>query len=144
MKTYSAKKDEINRKWYLIDATDKPLGRLASKVASILRGKHKPVFTPHIDTGDFVIVINASKVKLTGNKKDNNVKYRHSGYPGGIKEIPLAKMMEETPEKVIHNAVRGMIPKNRLGRKIIMKLKVYKGDTHPHESQRPEKKELAV
>jgi large subunit ribosomal protein L13 len=144
MKTYSAKPKEIERKWHLIDAKDLPLGRLASQVASILRGKHKAIFTPHIDTGDFVIVINAEKIKLTGNKIHNKMKYRHSGYPGGLKETPIAKQLAEKPEDVIWDAVWGMIPHNRLGRDVIKKMKVYRGPEHPHKAQNPEKKELAI
>lgn len=143
-KTYSAKPKEIVRKWFLVDAKDVPLGRLASQVASILRGKHKPVFTPHIDTGDFVIVINSAKIKLTGNKINKKIKYRHSGYPGGLKETPVAKQLAENPEDVIWDAVWGMIPHNRLGREVIKKLKVYSGEEHPHKAQNPEMKELAI
>lgn len=144
MKTYSAKPREIDRKWHLIDAKDVALGRLASQVASILRGKHKPIYTPHIDTGDFVVVINAEKVKLTGNKLENKMKYRHSGYPGGLKVTPISKQMVENPEKVIEDAVWGMIPHNSLGREVIKKMKVYRGEEHPHKAQKPKKKEIVI
>ncbi|HID16508.1 MAG TPA: 50S ribosomal protein L13 [Candidatus Atribacteria bacterium] len=138
MKTYVPKKEEIKRKWYVIDATGKPLGRLATQVANILRGKHKPIYTPFIDTGDYVIIVNAEKVVLTGNKEEQKVYYRHSGYPGGIKKIPYKKMKEKFPERVIKIAVKGMIPHNSMGRKMLRKLKVYKGEKHPHEAQMPE------
>lgn len=143
-KTYSAKPGEIEKKWYLIDAKDVPLGRLSTQVATLLRGKHKPVFTPHIDTGDFVVVINAEKIKLTGNKLQNKVKYSHSGYPGGLKEMPISKQIAEKPEEVIRDAVWGMIPHNRLGREVIKKLRVYKGEAHPHKAQNPEKKDIVL
>jgi len=140
--TYMAKPAEVDRKWYIIDATDQILGRLASEVASILRGKHKPTYTPHIDTGDFVIVVNADKVKLSGNKLDQK-KYRyHSGYPGGLKEIDYRTLLQRKPEKAVEIAVKGMLPKNRLGRQMFKKLKVYKGNEHPHEAQKPEIREL--
>ena len=138
MKTYVPKKEEIQRKWYVIDAAGKPLGRLATQVADILRGKHKPIYTPFIDTGDYVVVINADKVVLTGNKEDQKVYYRHSGYPGGIKDIPYKKMKAKFPERIIKIAVKGMIPHNSMGRKMLRKLKVYKGSEHPHEAQMPE------
>ena len=138
MKTYVPKKEDIKRKWYVIDATGKPLGRLATQVATILRGKHKPIYTPYMDTGDYVIVINAEKVALTGGKEDKKVYYKHSGYPGGLKAIPYKKMKEKFPERIIRIAVKGMIPHNSLGRKMLKKLKVYKGAEHPHEAQMPE------
>jgi len=138
MSTVSAKAHEVERKWFVVDATDKPLGRLASNVAQILRGKHKPIFTPHVDTGDFVVVINAEKVKLTGQKLDKKLYQRHSGQPGGFKETPYRQLMEERPAFVIEKAVKGMLPKNRLGRKISGKLKVYAGGTHPHAAQQPD------
>mgnify|MGYP001661421523 FL=1 len=138
MKSYMAKADEVERKWYVIDAEGKVLGRLASEVASILRGKKKPIFTPHVDCGDFVIIINADKAVLTGNKLNQKIHAYHTGYPGGRKEIVYAEMMEKRPEKVIELAVKGMLPKNRLGRKMIKKLKVYAGNEHPHEAQSPE------
>lgn len=133
-----AKADEIERKWYVIDAEGKVLGRLAAEIASVLRGKKKPIFTPHVDCGDFVIVINADKVVLTGNKLNQKIHAYHTGYPGGRKEVVYAEMMEKRPEKVIELAVKGMLPKNRLGRKMIKKLKVYAGNEHPHAAQSPE------
>ncbi len=138
MKTYVPKKEEIERKWYVIDAAGKPLGRLATQIATILRGKHKPIYTPFMDTGDYVVVINAEKVVLTGGKEEKKVYYRHSGYPGGLKVIPYKKMKEKFPEKVIRIAVKGMIPHNSLGRKMLKKLKVYRGAEHPHKAQMPE------
>lgn len=142
MKTYTAKKGDIERQWVVIDAQDQVLGRLATRVAQILRGKTKPVFTNHVDTGDFVIIVNAEKIRLTGNKLDGKVYYRHSGYPGGIKGMTAREMLERKPEQVIKTAVKGMLPKNRLGSKMISKLKVYAGPDHPHEAQQPEKLEL--
>ncbi len=142
MKTFSAKKEEVERKWYVIDAEDKVLGRLASQVASILRGKHKPIFTPHVDTGDHVVIINADKVRLTGRKWQQKKYYRHSGYPGGIKEIVAEKLLKEKPERIIEYAVWGMLPHNRLGRKMMRKLKVYAGPEHPHQAQKPEPLEV--
>lgn len=137
-----AKPEELQRKWYVIDAAGQPLGRLASEVASILRGKHTPRFTPHVDTGDFVIVINAEKVVLTG-KKLKQKKYRyHTGYPGGLKEVSYETLMAKHPEKVIEMAVKGMLPHNRLGRQMYKKLKVYRGAEHPHQAQKPEVWEL--
>ncbi len=138
MKTYVPKKEDIKRKWYVIDATGKPLGRLATQVATILRGKHKPIYTPYMDTGDYVIVINAEKVALTGGKEDKKVYYKHSGYPGGLKAIPYKKMKEKFPERIIRIAVKGMIPHSSLGRKMLKKLKIYKGAEHPHKAQMPE------
>ncbi len=142
MKTFSAKKEEVERKWYVIDAEDKVLGRLASQVASILRGKHKPIFTPHVDTGDHVVIINAEKVRLTGRKWSQKKYYRHSGYPGGLKEIVAEKLLKEKPERIIEYAVWGMLPHNRLGRKMMRKLKVYAGPQHPHQAQKPEPLEV--
>lgn len=138
MKTQFAKKGEIERKWYVVDAEGKVLGRLASQIASHLRGKHKPVFTPHVDTGDFVVVVNADKVKFTGKKLDQKLYYRHSNYPGGLRSETLKKRLETKPEEVVRDAVWGMLPKNRLGRTLIKKLKVYRGTEHPHEAQKPE------
>ena len=138
MKTYIAKKEEIKRKWYVVDADNKILGRLATKVADTLRGKKKTIFTPYVDTGDFVVVVNAGKVKLTGKKAESKLYIRHSGYPGGLKEEEFEHMMKTKPEKVVEKAVRGMIPKTKLGNKIFKKLKVYKGATHPHKNQKPE------
>lgn len=138
MKTYFAKKEEpIEKKWVLIDAEGMILGRMVTEIADILRGKNKPVYTPHVDTGDFVIVINAEKVRLTGKKWDQKVYYRHSGYPGGIKGQPAKEVLEKKPEQLIRHAVKGMLPKNRLGRKMFTKLKVYCGAEHPHEAQVP-------
>ncbi len=142
MTSFMAKTAEIERKWYVVDATDKPLGRLASEVAMILQGKRKPIYTPHLDTGDHVIVINADKVKLTGAKWDQK-KYRyHTGYPGGLKEISYQQMREKHPERIIEIAVKGMLPKTALGRQMYRKLKVYAGSEHPHEAQQPESYEL--
>ena len=138
MKSYMAKANEVERKWYVIDAEGKVLGRLASEIASVLRGKRKPIFTPHVDCGDFVIVINADKVVLTGDKLNQKVHAYHTGYPGGRKEVVYAEMMAKRPEKVIELAVKGMLPKSRLGRQMIKKLKVYAGPEHPHAAQSPE------
>ncbi|HCX90973.1 MAG: 50S ribosomal protein L13 [Deltaproteobacteria bacterium CG_4_9_14_3_um_filter_44_9] len=138
MKTFSAKKNEVERKWCLIDANGKILGRLASQIAVRLRGKHNPIYTPHIDTGDFVIVINAEKVLLTGKKLKQKVYYRHSGYPGGIKSTTAEKLQQKNPEDLISLVVKGMLPKNSLGRNMIKKLKVYAGEEHPHQAQNPE------
>lgn len=137
-----AKTNEVERKWYVIDAEDVVLGRLASEVASILRGKKKPIFTPHVDCGDYVIVVNADKVKLTGNKLSQKHHVYHTGYPGGRREIVYSEMIQKRPEKVIELAVKGMLPKSRLGRKMFNKLKVYAGSEHPHEAQQPEVIEL--
>jgi large subunit ribosomal protein L13 len=138
MKTQFAKKGEVDRKWYVVDAKDAVLGRLATKVATYIRGKNKPIFTPHVDTGDFVIVINADKVRLTGRKMTDKFYYHHSGYIGGIKSQSAKDLIEKKPEKLIEKAVWGMLPKNRLGRAMIKKLKVYKGAEHPHKAQSPE------
>jgi large subunit ribosomal protein L13 len=138
MRTLFAKKGDVERRWYLFDAKDAVLGRLAVKIANRLRGKNKPIFTPNCDTGDFIIVVNAEKVKLTGKKLDNKIYYSHSGYPGGIKAETARDRLSRCPEKVITEAVWGMIPKGRLGRAIIKKLKVYRGSEHPHEAQKPE------
>ena len=138
MKTYSPKAGEVQRNWYVIDAQDKILGRMAAEIARRLRGKHKPEFAPHIDTGDFIVVVNAKKVKVTGQKLEKKKYYRHTGYPGGLKETTLAKMMESKPEEVIRHAVKGMLPKNRLGRAMLKKLKVYAGPDHPHQAQQPQ------
>ncbi|MDT8434354.1 MAG: 50S ribosomal protein L13 [Anaerosomatales bacterium] len=137
MKTYHAKPGEVEREWLVVDATDMVLGRLASQVAQILKGKHKPQYTPHVDTGDFVIVLNASKIRLTGNKMATKTNYRYSGFPGGLKEVSIATMLEKRPERVIELAVRGMLPKNTLGRAMGKKLKVYAGPEHPHQAQQP-------
>ncbi len=138
MKTKFAKKDEVEHKWYVVDAKDAVLGRLASKIATYIRGKNKPVFTPNVDTGDFVIVINAEKVRLTGKKLTDKVYYHHSNYIGGIKAQSAKEVIEKAPEKMIEHAVWGMLPKNRLGRAMIKKLKVYSGPEHPHKAQLPE------
>ena len=135
MKTYSAKPSEIEREWHVIDASEKVLGRLATQVASLLMGKHKPMFSPNLDTGDFVVVINAEKIRTTGSKAKQKLYYRHSGYPGGLKSTSLEKMMQTHPARVIEHAVKGMLPHNRLGAKMVKKLKVYTGDTHPHLAQ---------
>ena len=135
MKTYSTKASDIKREWHTIDASGKVLGRLSTQVASLLMGKHKTIFVPNLDTGDFVVVINADKVRVTGNKAKQKVYYRHSGYPGGLKSINLEKMMQTYPTRVIEHAVKGMLPHTRLGAKMFKKLRVYAGDTHPHPVQ---------
>jgi len=142
MRTFMAKKENVQRNWYLVDAENKVLGRLASELAKILRGKNKPEFTPHVDTGDYIIVINADKVNLTGNKWKDKVYYRHSGYPGGIKSITADNLKAKRPEDLIRFAVKGMLPKNRLGRKLFKKLKVYAGGGHPHQAQQPKPIEI--
>ncbi|MBW1997706.1 MAG: 50S ribosomal protein L13 [Deltaproteobacteria bacterium] len=142
MKTFTAKEHLVERKWYLVDAENKVLGRLATEIATRLRGKHKPVFTPHADTGDFIVVINAEKVALTGAKWDKKMYYRHSGYMGGLKSIDAGKLREKKPEMLIRLAVKGMLPKNSLGRRQLKKLKVYPGPEHPHQAQRPEVLEI--
>jgi large subunit ribosomal protein L13 len=141
--TYSAKQSDIKEKWYVIDAAGMVLGRLATQVASRLRGKHNPLFTPHVDTGDRIIVVNAEKIILTGRKWDQKEYYRHSGYMGGLKTITAKKLLEKKPEDLVRFAVKGMLPKNRLGRKIFKKLKVYAGDKHPHEAQQPGELQLS-
>ncbi|MCD5406115.1 MAG: 50S ribosomal protein L13 [Desulfotomaculum sp.] len=138
MKTFMAKSVEVEHKWYIIDAKDQVLGRLATKVAHILRGKHKAIFTPHVDTGDHVIIINAEKIALTGNKLQNKFYYRHSGYPGGLKATKYEDFLAKQPEKLVEKAIVGMLPHNRLGAKVAKKLKVYRGDQHPHLAQQPE------
>ena len=138
MKTYSLKVNDIQKKWYIVDADGKTLGRLASQIAAILRGKNKPTFTPHMDMGDNIVVVNAEKVRLTGRKAEQKEYYRHSGYPGGIKVTSFRRMLESKPESVITIAVKGMLPHNRLGRAILKHLKVYRGSEHPHASQNPE------
>ncbi|WP_282937991.1 50S ribosomal protein L13 [Paenibacillus sp. RC67] len=140
--TYMAKPNEVERKWYIIDATDKTLGRLASEAASIIRGKHKPQFTPHVDTGDFVIVINAEKIRLSGKKLQNKMYYRHSLYSGGLKVTSAQDLLNTKPERVLEFAIHGMLPKNRLGDSMKTKLKVYAGSEHPHQAQQPEVWEL--
>jgi large subunit ribosomal protein L13 len=142
MKTFVAKEQEVAKKWYLVDAEDKVLGRLSTQIATCLRGKHKPIFTPHADTGDFIVVINADKVTLTGSKWDKKFYYRHSGYVGGLKEISAKKLLEKKPEDLLRLAVKGMLPKNSLGRRQLRKLKIYAGSDHPHQAQKPEKLEI--
>lgn len=142
MKTISAKPGSVERKWYVVDLEGQVVGRAASRIASILRGKHKPQFTPHVDTGDFVIAINADKVVFTGRKLTEKVYYRHSGYPGGIKSVQAGKLLEEKPERVIREAVRRMLPKSKLGRQLLKKFKVYAGAEHPHQAQQPQTLEL--
>src|SRR5205809_3654863 len=142
MKTWTAKPGEVERRWYLVDAEGKTLGRLATQIADALRGKTKPEYTPHIDTGDSVVVINAEKIAVTGNKRADKKYYRHSGYPGGLKERSLNEMLERRPEEVIRHAVKGMLPRNRLARKQLTKLKVYAGPEHPHVAQKPTPMEI--
>ena len=142
MRTFSPKDSDITRQWHVIDATDVVLGRLASHVAVLLRGKHKPIFAPHVDTGDFVIVINADKVSLSGAKLENKKAYRHSGYPGGLRAVSYGDLMAKHPERAVEKAVKGMLPKNSLGRKTLSKLKVYAGPAHPHQAQQPEPYEI--
>ncbi|HHQ42654.1 MAG TPA: 50S ribosomal protein L13 [Chromatiales bacterium] len=137
MRTYSARPETVRRDWYVVDATGKTLGRLASEIARRLRGKHKPVYTPHVDTGDYIIVVNAEKVRVTGRKMTDKVYHWHTGYPGGIKSITLEKLLQKHPERVIERAVRGMLPRNPLGRAMFRKLKVYAGPEHPHQAQQP-------
>ena len=138
MKTYSVKAGEIERRWFVVDADGKVLGRVATEIARVLRGKHKPTYTPHLDTGDHVVVINADKVRLTGRKEDQKTYFRHSGYMGGERHIPYRRMKEKHPERVIELAVKGMMPKNALGRQMYGKLRVYPGADHPHQAQNPE------
>ena len=140
MKTHSTKPSEITREWYLVDATDKTLGRLASEIAKVLRGKNKPIYTPHLDTGDYVVVINAERVHVTGRKLDQKFYHRHSGYPGGLTSISLREQLKRHPTRVIRSAVWGMLPHNRLGRAVMKKLKVYAGDSHPHPVKTAENK----
>lgn len=140
--TYMAKPNEVERKWYIVDAAGQTLGRLASEVATVIRGKHKPEFTPHVDTGDYVVVINAADIVLTGNKLKDKKYYRHSGYVGGLKTTTAEELLNKWPERVIERAVHGMLPKNRLGEKMKLKLKVYAGSEHPHQAQQPEVLEL--
>ena len=142
MKTYSAKASDVQRSWFLVDAEGKILGRLACEVARRLRGKHKAIYTPHVDTGDFIVVVNADKILMTGKKATDKIYYHHTGYPGGIKSKPAGKMRLEKPERLIRLAVKGMLPKNSLGRKMLRKLKIYAGGDHPHEAQRPDRLEL--
>ncbi|MGB9723578.1 MAG: 50S ribosomal protein L13 [Chloroflexia bacterium] len=142
MKTYMPKRGEITQEWYVVDAAGKTLGRLAARIATVLRGKHKAAYTPHLDGGDYVVVVNAEKVVLTGRKREQKVYYHHTGYMGGLRRIPLAEMLERHPERVIRMAVEGMLPRNRLGRAMLRKLKVYAGPNHPHQAQNPKPLEL--
>ena len=137
MRTYSPKPGEVQRQWHVIDATDVVLGRLASQVAILLRGKHKPTFAPHVDTGDFVVIVNADKVALTGNKREQKMAYRHSGYPGGLRAVSYTELLAKDPRKAVEKAVRGMLPHTTLGRAMAKKLKVYRGPEHPHQAQQP-------
>jgi len=142
VRTYTPKPGDIQRNWYVIDATDVVLGRLASHVATLLRGKHKPTFAPHVDGGDFVVVINADKVALTGNKREQKLAYNHSGYPGGLRAVAYSDLLENNPERAVEKAVRGMLPKSTLGRQQLGKLKVYRGSEHPHAAQQPKPFEI--
>lgn len=137
MRTFTPKPGDVERSWHVIDATDVVLGRLASQAAQLLRGKHKPVFAPHVDAGDFVIIINADKVALTGNKREAKLAYRHSGYPGGLRSMPYSELLEKNPERAVEKAIRGMLPKNKLADQQIKKLKIYSGSEHPHAAQQP-------
>jgi large subunit ribosomal protein L13 len=137
MKTFSARSQDVRREWHLVDATDKTLGRLATEVASRLRGKHKPIYTPHVDTGDYIVIVNAEKIKVTGNKMEDKIYHHHTGYIGNLKSIPLNKLLDKHPERVIEKAVKGMLPKNKLGRAMYKKLHVYAGSEHPHAAQQP-------
>ena len=142
MRTFTPKPGDIDRRWLVIDAEDVVLGRLASQAAILLRGKHKPTFAPHVDGGDYVVIVNASKVALTGSKRDQKIAYRHSGYPGGLKATNYVDLLEKSPEKAVEKAIRGMLPKNSLGRQVLAKLKVYAGPEHPHAAQQPQPFEL--
>ena len=137
MKTFSAKPNDVTRDWFVVDAADKTLGRLASEIAHRLRGKHKPEYTPHVDTGDYIVVVNAEKVRVTGKKTTDKIYHHHTGYPGGLKSISFEKLIDKAPERVIQGAVKGMLPKNPLGRAMFKKLKVYAGAEHPHTAQQP-------
>jgi len=137
MKTFSAKPDEVRRDWYVVDATGKTLGRLSSEIARRLRGKHKPEYTPHVDTGDYIVVVNAEKIRVTGNKLKDKMYYRYTGYVGNLRSMPLEKLLEEAPERVLQYAVKGMLPRNSLGRKMLSKLRVFAGPNHKHEAQQP-------
>jgi large subunit ribosomal protein L13 len=142
VRTYSPKPGAVTREWHVIDATDVTLGRLSVSVATLLRGKHKPTFAPHVDAGDFVIVVNASKIALTGNKREDKLAYHHSGYPGGLRTVPYGELLDRDPRKVVERAVWGMLPKNRLSRQLMKKLKVYAGPEHPHRAQQPSPYEI--
>ncbi len=143
MRTYQPKPREVQRRWHVIDATDVVLGRLASQTARLLKGKHKPTYAPHVDTGDFVIIVNAAKVALTGNKREQKLAYRHSGYPGGLRAVPYSDLLARRPERAVEKAVKGMLPHTTLGRHMLSKLKVYAGPEHPHQAQRPEPYEIS-
>lgn len=143
MRTYSPKPADVQRQWYVIDATDVVLGRLASQTAKLLRGKHKPIFAPHVDTGDFVIIVNAAKVHVSGSKREQKMYTRHSGYPGGLRQTPYGELLATRPKLAVERAVKGMLPHNTLGRQMLSKLKVYDGPTHPHEAQKPVPYELS-
>lgn len=143
MKTYSAKPAEVQQDWFLVDATDKTLGRLATEVAARLRGKHKPEYTPHVDTGDYIVIVNAEKIRVTGKKATDKIYHHHTGYPGGLKSISFNKLIDKAPERVIQSAVKGMLPKNPLGRAMFGKLKVYAGGDHPHQAQQPQELNLS-
>jgi large subunit ribosomal protein L13 len=142
MKTYSAKPESVERDWYIVNAEGKTLGRLAAEVAHRLRGKHKPEYTPHVDTGDYIVIVNAEKVSVTGNKAKNKMYHRHSGYPGGLYSMSFEKLIDKAPERVIQSAVKGMLPRNPLGRAMFKKLKVYAGEEHPHTAQQPQSLEI--
>ena len=137
MKTFAAKPEEVRRDWYLVDATNKTLGRLSTEIARRLKGKHKPEYTPHVDTGDYIVVVNADKIRVTGNKMKDKMYHRYTGYIGNLKSMPLEKMMQEAPERVLQNAVKGMLPRNPLGRKMLSKLRIFAGPEHKHEAQQP-------
>jgi large subunit ribosomal protein L13 len=143
VRTYTPRPGDVERRWLVIDATDVVLGRLASQAARLLRGKHKPTFAPHVDTGDFVVIINADKVALTGSKREQKRAYRHSGYPGGLRSVGYVELLEKNPERAVEKAVRGMLPKTTLGRAQLSKLKVYRGSEHPHRAQKPESYEIS-
>lgn len=142
MRTFSPKPGEVEHAWHVIDATDVVLGRLATHAATLLRGKHKPIFAPHVDTGDFVVIVNAEKIAVSGNKRDDKFVYRHSGYPGGLRQRTVGEMIEKFPDRLVEKAVKGMLPKNKLGRAMGKKLKVYAGPTHPHSAQQPQPYEI--
>lgn len=142
MKTFSPRKEDMEKNWHLVDASGKVLGRLASQIAKVLRGKTKPIYTPHVDTGDYVVVINADKIRLTGRKMEKKTYYRHSGYPGGLKSTTAKMLLQTKPERLVKHAVKGMLPKNPLGRKMFKKLKVYAGPDHPHQAQQPQPLEI--
>jgi len=143
VRTFTPKAADVERRWHVIDATDVVLGRLASQAAILLRGKHKPIFAPHLDTGDFVVVINADKVALTGSKREQKMAYRHSGYPGGLRAVGYTELLDKNPERAVEKAIRGMLPKNTLGRAQLSKLKVYRGSEHPHQAQKPQPYEIS-